>query len=87
MYNLKPSKSILIARPENAEEGKVFGARHGFKVCTDARYLGGYIGDDKSKRNWLRKRTLKWEKNISTISKTTGKYPQVSDSAVVSAIQ
>ena len=41
-----------------------------------ARYLGGYIGDDKSKQNWLRERTLTWENNINTISETAEKYPQ-----------
>ena len=62
-------------------------ARHGFKVCTGARYLGSYIGDDDSKHDWLRKRTLTWEKNINTISETIGKYPQESYAAVVHVIQ
>ena len=61
------SKSILIVRPENIEAGKVFGRRHIFKVCTGARYLGGYIRDDKSERYWMRESTLTREKNISTI--------------------
>ena len=65
----------------------MFGRRHVFKVCTGARYLGGYIGDEKSKRDWLRDRTLTWEKNINTIIKTVRKYPQESYSAVVHAIQ
>ena len=59
------------------------GARHRFSVCTDAHYLGGYIGDDESKYNWLRERTLTWEKNINTIIKTARKYPQKSYYAVV----
>ena len=75
-YHPKPSKSVLIVCPDNIEAGNFFGRRHGFKVCTGARYLGGYIKDDESKRDWLRKRTLTWEKNINTISKTMGKYPQ-----------
>ena len=86
-YYPKPFKSVLIVRPYNIEAGKVFGERHGFKVCTGARYLGGYIGDDKSKRDWLRECTLTWEKNINTISKTTGKYTQESYATVVRAIQ
>ena len=52
-----------------------------------ARYLGGYIGDNKSKRNCLREFTLTWEKKISTISETVGKYPQESYTTVVRAIQ
>ena len=57
-YHPKSSKSILIVHPENIKVGKVFGERHGFKVCTGARYLGGYIGDNQSKSDRLREHTL-----------------------------
>ena len=50
-YHPDPAKSVLIVRPENLEAGKVFVARHGFWVCTGAHYLGGYIGEDESKRD------------------------------------
>ena len=86
-YHPKPSKSILILRPYNIEAGKVSVARHGFKVCKGARYLRGYIMDDKSKCNCMRERTLTWEKNISTIRKIGGKYSQESYAAVVRVIQ
>ena len=65
----------------------MFRVRHGFKVCMGARYLRGYIGDNESKRNWLKERMLTWEKNIRTLSKTVGKYPHESYTTVVSAIQ
>ena len=73
--------------PENIEAGKLFRAHNGFKVCTVVRYLGGYIGDDDSKCDWLRERTLTWEKKINRISETASKYPQDSYYAVVHAIQ
>ena len=85
-YHPEPTKSVLIVCPKNLEAKKVFEARPGFRVCTGARYLRGYIGDDKSKHDWLRERTLMWEKNINTISKTVGKYLQESYAAVVRAI-
>ena len=50
-------------------------------------YLGGYIGDDKSKINCLRESTLIWKKDINTISETAGKYIQESYAAVVHEIQ
>ena len=71
----------------NLKPGKVFGARHRFRVFTGARYLGGYIGDDSSKRDWFRERTLMWGNNINTVRKTAGKYPQESYAAVVHVIQ
>ena len=65
----------------------MFRAHQGFGVCTGAHYIGGYISDDESKRDWLSERTLTWEKNTSMISKNTGRYPQDSYAAVVRAIQ
>ena len=65
----------------------MFRAHHGFRVFTGALYLGGYTGDDDSKRDLLRERMLTWEKNINSIRKTDGKYPQEIYAAVVSAIQ
>ena len=50
-------------------------------------YMGDFIGDDKSKRDWLKYRTSKWEKNICAITKMLGEYPQESYVAVVCVIQ
>ena len=48
------SKSELIVCLENLEAGNVFVARHGFKMCTGAHYIGGYIGDNMSKHDCMR---------------------------------
>ena len=50
-YYPEPPKSILIVRLDNLEAIKEFEASHVFKFCTGARYLGGYIGDDKSRQD------------------------------------
>ena len=86
-YHSDPTNGVLIICLENIEAGKVFGARHGFRVCKGARYFGGYIGDNESKCDWLRERTMKWGKNINTISETAEKYPQESYAVVVRVIQ
>ena len=53
----KPSKSVLIVHPDNLKARKWFSTHHGFKMCTGASYLGDYIEEDDSKRDWLRERT------------------------------
>ena len=63
-YDPKPSKIALTVHPDNLEAGKVLGTRYRFKVCTGAHYLGGYIGDDKSKSNWPREHTLTLENKL-----------------------
>ena len=41
IYYTKLSKSVLTVHPENPKAGEEFAARHRFKVCTVAHYLGG----------------------------------------------
>ena len=86
-YCPEPSKSVMIVHPDNLETVKWFGLRHGFKFCTGVHYLGCFIRYYGSKRDWLQDCTLKWEKNIYTISETAGKYPQEIYAEVVRAIQ
>ena len=50
--------------PKNLEVGVLFGQCYGFKIFTGALYLGGYTKDEKSKGNWLKKRTEKWERKF-----------------------
>ena len=73
--------------PENLEAGTLFGMCHGFKVCTGACYLGGYIRDYKSKHNSLKECRAMWDTNVITVSETTEKFTQESYAAVVCAIQ
>ena len=75
-YCPKPSKIILAVHPDNLEARKRFGLSYGFKVCTGARYIGGFIKDDESKHEWLKVRMSKWKRSICKISKTAGRNPQ-----------
>ena len=52
-----------------------------------ARNLDGYIGDDKSKGDWLKKRMDKWEGDISAVAETAEKHPQESYATLTYEIQ
>ena len=67
---------ILIMHPDNPTAGKESGLRHWFKFLTGARYLGGFIGDDESKCEWLKYWTSKWEKKIARSPKWWGNIPR-----------
>ena len=56
-------------------------------MCTGARYLGGYIRDEESKGDWIKKWTKKWESNIHALIKTAEKYPQESYYVADRAVQ
>ena len=86
-YYLKLLKIFLIMHLDILAARKEFGLRRGFKFCIGARYLSGFIGDDKSKRYWLKYQTSKWEGKIRAITELAGKYPQESYATLVHAIQ
>ena len=56
-------------------------------VCTGACHLGGYIRDEVSKGDWIKKLMDKWERYIHALRKTAYKYPQQIYAAVAHAIQ
>ena len=76
-----------LTHPDNLKAGISFGKRHGFKAFTCVHYLGGFIWDNTSKREWLIVRKAVKNKNISTISKIAVKYPQESYAAIAHEIQ
>ena len=47
----------MIVYLYNLKAGILFGALPGLKVCTCARYLGGFIGGDASTQEWIIVRT------------------------------
>ena len=53
-YHPNSSKSVIVVLPDNLSAGKESGLHHGFKVCTGASYMCGFIEDEKSKREWLK---------------------------------
>ena len=86
-YYPKPSKSVLIVNLYNLEYGKQFGLSCGFNMCTGMCYLGGFIGGDESKRDWLKLCMPTWEWKSFKIHETAGKSPQEIYAVVVRVIQ
>ena len=74
-YLPDPTKSILVVHPQNPELGEELRRHHRFKVCTGAHYLGGYIGDEKTKGDCLKYCKEKWERDICAFRKTANKCP------------
>ena len=65
-YYPNPLKSVLIIHPDNPAARLEFGLHHRFKVLTRTRYMEGFVGDDKSKRDSLKYQMSEWVKNICT---------------------
>ena len=72
----RSEKTFLIFHPDNLQAGISFGNDYGFKICTGARYLGGFIWDEYPKPEWTIVYTA--VKKICMINKNDVKYPQES---------
>ena len=81
------TKIILSVHLKNLEAEELFVRHHGFKVCTYASYLGGYIGDDVSKVNCIKNWMDKWERDICALRKMADKYPQESHAMATCTVQ
>ena len=86
-YYPKPSKSILILHVDHLQNGKQFGLRHECMAFTGAHYFGGFIGDDKSKHDFMQDCMLTRENKILLSTKLRGdtakKFtPQWSDRSI-----
>ena len=68
-YFSDPTKKIIVVHPQNPESGEEFRRRHGFRVCTSACCIWGYIRDDKNKCYWLKNCKDKWEREIRALRK------------------
>ena len=53
-YYPEPTKTVLILHLDKPAAGKEFGLHNGFRVFTSALYLGGFIGYDESKCEWIK---------------------------------
>ena len=65
----KPSKIVLILHPDNIKSGKQVGSRLSFKVCTGMHYIGGYIRDEESNRDWMKNCMETWERIFAQFEK------------------
>jgi hypothetical protein len=75
-YHPESSKSIVVLVRHNLERAKVYFADLAFNVQTGSRYLGGFIGEDENRDEWLASKITRWVDIINQLSMVTGPYPQ-----------
>ena len=75
-YFPEPSKSILICNPSNSQAAADAFKDFGFKITSGARYLGGFIGTDESKADWIKKQVSDWKDGIEALASIAKSSPQ-----------
>ena len=60
-YFFELTKIVQIFHMDNLKAAILFGECHGFKFRRGAQYVGGFIGKESFKQEWMICRTVVWE--------------------------
>ena len=89
-YFPEPSKSIFIARPLEKLSAEIFFntmRKHGFQITTGHRYLGGFIGDQVSRDEWLSECLSDWESGVLDLTAVASNFPQTAYAGLQKSLQ
>ena len=83
-YNPKASKSYLIVKKEKFEEAKMLFKGTGINITVEGhKYLGGFIGQDSCKKDYVKKLIAKWQTELLTLSDIARSEPHLAYCAFV----
>ena len=86
-YYPEPKKTILIVDPTFKDEANVIFQPFGISVVSGHRFLGRFIGDSDSTRQFVQSKVTEWISCIMELSKAAEKYPQAAFSALSKSLQ
>ncbi len=86
-YYLQPAKSILVVHPSFVVEADRMFSDLGIRVVTGGRFLGGFIGDDKSVDDYVRKKIDGWVKCVEKMAGVAAHQPQAAYTAMIKSLQ
>ena len=75
-YYPELTKSILVVTPGNVARDEDHFRGMGIRVVTGHRYLGGFLGDGSSEKEWLGTKVEGWTESIATLAGVALKHPQ-----------
>jgi hypothetical protein len=86
-YHPESSKSSDVVVRHNLEQAKVYFADLAFKVQSRSRYLGGFVGEDEDRDEWLDSKIVTWVNSIKQLSTVTGPYPRSAYAGMHKSVQ
>ena len=86
-YFPQPSKSVLVVHPSFVDTAESVFGDMGIRVVTGCRYLGGYVGDNSGKLEYISDRVERWARCVGRVAEAAVHQPQASYVAMVKSIQ
>ena len=86
-YHPEPEKCILIVDADHEAEAKSVFQHLGIKVVNGYRFLGEFIGDRETAKQFLHNKITGWVNNRLKLSKAAESQPQAAFSALSKSMQ
>ena len=81
-YFPKASKSWLVVKSDKLGDAKIIFGDTGVKITTEGRkYLGGHVGSEEGKENYVKELCDEWLHELEELSKVAKSEPQAAYSA------
>lgn len=86
-YPPEPAKSILICECESQDAWLSVLEEFDFKRRDGCRYIGGFIGTDAARQEWLVPQIQKWVQGVESLTKVAKRYPQTAYAGLSKSLQ
>ena len=79
--------SILVVSPHNVQQSEEQFHGMGVQVVTVSLYLGGFIGDQESKKAWLAEKVMGWTDSVEVLTKVARRHTQTDYAGLENSLQ
>jgi len=86
-YFPEPAKSIVVCDKTQWERCKSFVGEFNFTYTEGHRYVGGFLGPDVARRDWLDPQIQKWVRSVKALAKVARRYPQTAYTGLAKSLQ
>ena len=87
VYFMEATKSILVVAEQNVTWATEYFRGMCIKIVTGSRYLGGFVGERETERQWVRTKVEGWEESVKTLAGVDRKHPQFAYAGLQKSLQ
>jgi hypothetical protein len=86
-YFPEPEKSILICAPNDRLAATARLDDFDFKYADGYRYVGGFLGSDAARSEWLEPQIQQWVLGVAALAKVAKRHPQTAYAGLTKSLQ
>ena len=86
-YYGEPQKSVIVCSELTTPTAQSLLEKFKFQYCNGHRYLGGFIGSEARKQQWLQPQIAKWCNGVELLAKVARRFPQTAYAGLSKSLQ